>query len=331
MKDHIYHLLRNGLSIRNISAVCGATKSVIARLRKNLDGLPGTKRLGRPRSLSEKDERFLVRAVTSGTTDTATDAARLLNESRGKKVSPHTVRRAFARAGLRSLVKKKRPRLLPHHRAARLRFALKYRDYTHDDWARVVWSDETKINRLCSDGRQWVWSRQDSPLTDRHVTPTVKFGGGSIMMWGCMTASGVGGYCKIDGRMDSALYCEIMEGELMDSLQKFDLDPEDIIFQHDNDPKHTSNATKACLENLGIEVMEWPAQSPDLNPIEHLWWHVKNELAKFDESATGVEELWQRIQEVWDAIPEETCRALVESMPSRVAAVLAAKGGYTRY
>ena len=77
--------------------------------------------------------------------------------------------------------------------------------------------------------------------------------------------------------------------------------------------------------------MIWPAQSPDLNPIEHLWHHLKVKLAQYEKPAQSVTELWERVQEKWEKIPVEVCQNLIESMPRRIAAVARAKGGYTKY
>ena len=76
--------------------------------------------------------------------------------------------------------------------------------------------------------------------------------------------------------------------------------------------------------------MVWP-QSPDLNPIEHLWNHLKRKLGEYEEPPRGIQELWERVQKEWDNIGVEECRKLIESMPRRVEAVVKAKGGHTKY
>ena len=77
--------------------------------------------------------------------------------------------------------------------------------------------------------------------------------------------------------------------------------------------------------------MVWPAQSPDLNPIEHLWGCLKRRLAEHENSPYGIHELWERVQVEWERIPVEECQKLIESMPRSVQAVLKAKGGYFKY
>ncbi|KAG1360471.1 hypothetical protein G6F61_014374 [Rhizopus arrhizus] len=94
-----------------------------------------------------------------------------------------------------------------------------HKDWTVDDWKRVVWSDETKINRFNSDGRTWTWIRSGESLKSHHVKMTVKHGGGNIMLWSAITYAGVGWMCKINGNMDKTLYKEISEDEL-DDLSK---------------------------------------------------------------------------------------------------------------
>jgi len=96
---------------------------------------------------------------------------------------------------------------------------------------RVIWSDRTKINRLGSDGRKWAWKKSGESLSERLVEGTLKYGGGSVMIWGCMTWEGVGYATKIDGRMDGDLYISILDDELQSTMEFYDVTADNIIFQ----------------------------------------------------------------------------------------------------
>ena len=275
---------------------------------------------------------YLSCFISSGKAENAVQIARTLSSITNQPISAQTIRRCLKTVGLKAVTKKKMPLLSSRHRKERMDFAVAHKDWTVEDWKRVVWSDETKINRLGSDGKKWVWKKQgENRVGDRLVEGTMKFGGGSVMVWGCMMWEGVGYACKIDGRMDKHLYTAILEDELQASLQYFNKTPEDIIFQHDGDPKHQSHQAKDWLKDHGFKVLIWPAQSPDLNPIEHLWSHLKRRLGEYERAPGGVLELWERVEEEWNKISASVCQGLIESMPRRVKAVLKAKGGHTKY
>ena len=158
--------------------------------------------------------------------------------------------------------------------------------------------------------------------------PTVKHGGGSAMVWGCFTKKGVGKLVVLDRTMDRFYYRQILEENLLPSVQRLGLGT-NFIFMHDNDPKHTSALVKDCLRNNGTQVMQWPSSSPDLNPIEHLWDVLEDCMKKHH--SKNKTELTLHLMEEWSKIELSVLEKLVDSAPSRLNESIRLKGYATRY
>src|SRR5258706_15602075 len=197
----------SGHNAHQISAATGHHTSTITQLwSKHCPDAPKPHG-GHPTKLSDTDICHACHLISSGKADNSTQVTKLLQNITNKSLSAETVHLKLKKAGWKAVVKKKRPMLSRHHRKERMDFAISHKEWTLEDWKRVVWSDETKVNFLGSDGRKWAWERVGEPLSDRLVQGTKRFGGGSVMVYGCMTWDGVGMACKIDGRMDGELYC----------------------------------------------------------------------------------------------------------------------------
>ncbi|KAG1607893.1 hypothetical protein G6F46_011957 [Rhizopus delemar] len=165
------------------------------------------------------------------------------------------------------------------------------------------------------------------------VNTTRSHGGGGIMLWGCITSEGPGYACQMyDGTMNSEVYQEILGTSLKDTLGYYGLDWKSSIFQHDNDPKYRSKSTKQYMEdNSMCYIDDRPSQSPDLNPIEHIWHHLKLKLSMYENRAKSMHELWQRVEKEWNSFTKDQCLKYIDSMPERIQDVIAEKGGSTRY
>ena len=107
-------------------------------------------------------------------------------------------------------------------------------------------------------------------FNERNLQPTVKHGGESVVVWGCLTADGMGNLVRIEGNINVLLYQKILSEDLIATLEWYGYKKDAIIFQHDNDPKHTANSTKERRHENRISVLERPSQSPDPNSIEHV-------------------------------------------------------------
>jgi transposase len=329
-KDSIWSLFNKNFSVRDISKSLSIPKSSVHRCLKQMN-LKCNNRAGRKKILTTHDVTFAVTQLSSNKADTVEKLTKTLSQTKGIKVSRQTLARELHNAGMRATVKKKKPAISAKNRKERLAFAKSHKDWTVEDWKRVVFSDETKINRFGSDGKKWSWRRDIEPLQPRSVKATVKGGGGSLMIWGCVTSQGVGYIAEIEGIMDQNLYLEILEGELADTIEYYEIEAEKMIFMQDNDPKHTAKKVQNYLKDQEFKVMNWPAQSPDLNPIENCWSYLKSKIYAHEKPANGLHELWERVEIEWEAISQDYLTKLYESMPKRMQACIRAKGYWTKY
>ncbi len=148
------------------------------------------------------------------------------------------------------------------------------------------------------------------------VLPTVKHGGGGVMIWGCMSAVSTGELQFIEGTMNANMYCDILKQSMIPSLRRLG---RRAVFQHDNDHCLAKEA-----EGKGDRLAKHVS---DLSPIKHLWGILKQKVE--ERKVSNIHQLRDVVMEEWKRTPVATCEALVNSMPKRVKAVLENNGGHT--
>ena len=283
---------------------------------------------GRKRKTSEHLDRVIHRKVKADRRKTASSVKLEIEKELGVVISEQTVRRRLHQVGLSGCVARKKPYVSKAVRGKRLAFAKKYREKPLGYWDTVLWTDESKFNLFGSDGKVMVWRTTKEEYDHRCIVPTVKYGGGNVKCWGCFSTSGVGSLVFIDGNMTGEMYRDILQKNLFESAKKLHLGKR-WVMQQDNDPKHRAHVVTHWLNQKGVERLDWPSSSPDLNPIEHMWDEVERRMKK--ESPTNVTDLKQCLLRVWHAIGQDVTKKLVDSVPNRLNEVIRMKGYPTRY
>jgi transposase len=302
---------------------------------------------GRPRKTTKEDDRHLVVTAKRNYDRPLHDITNLS----GLPISAKTVTRRLKEVELISRYKRRKPFLKPAHKKARLEWAHTYKNWTAEDWKKVIFSDECLLRVGVDPHRQRVIRPNGTALQERYLMPTLKSGRVTIMIWACFSGEQNGPILVLEqGGIGSDEYEEILYDGLLSMVDDVLALPEDLdtitvadentfLFMHDNAPCHKTPAVTNLLQENNIPVMKWPAQSPDLNPIENLWRDLKHRFyLKFrtlfsnpSSSQDAFERYSELIQECWNEQNQELVQSLIESMPKRCQAVIDAKGGHTKY
>jgi transposase len=331
----IYGYLRKD-SVRAIAAAVGCGRSsvynVIKKFRESSTLAPKN-RPGRPRILTPLDRANLKSLVTNG--NRRLNIAQITNlfniQSRKKKtpVSKSTVRRALHDENLKSCVVRPKPFVSPENTKKRLDWCLAHKDWSIRRFRHVLWSDETTVCLfLGSPGRAWRESHEKWDI--ECLNSTVKRSPGR-MYWGCFSWYGVGPLIPLNSTATGASHVDILQRYVLPALENFegrkDCRP---FFQQDNARPHTAKVAMQFINENRIRTMDWPPQSPDLNPIENLWAEVKKSVLR-KPKPSNLSQLDILVKQAWYDIPPEYCRKLIMSMPDRVTACIRVGGKPTKY
>jgi transposase len=270
------------------------------------------KKPGRPKKLTSADKRFVRQLFSTNPNSTVKDVCNALLTYRDKKICASTVRKMLSDMGLRFGKPQVVPLLTDLHRTNRMKFCKEHRKLKLTG---VFFSDESYIE--VGGGKSGVWFKRGNRPKVGKAKFTTK-----MMFWGAISCHSKSPLFAIDGSMNSVRYIAILRDQFLPWVVKNRV--EMTSFQQDNASCHISKAAKSFFESQGIQLLGWPANSPDLNPIENVWAILKERVRK--RCPETKEELQQVAIEEWDSIPQKVIKKTVESFEKRCAQIIS-RGG----
>ncbi|CAG9138695.1 unnamed protein product [Plutella xylostella] len=310
-------LLQQGLSQRAVAAQLHLSQSAVSRVYRRFQetgAFNRRPRTGRHRCTSERDDRFIVSTSLRNRHLTGVDVQQELRRVRQVAVSEWTVRRRLKEANLTPKRPASGPKLTAGHRQARLQFAREHLDWSIAQWRSVLFTDECRVCLHGSDRRGRVYRRPGERFAQCCFAETVAYGGGSCMMWAGISLEGktalvfVPGGGRGGGLTADRYITDILLGHVVPYAEFVG---EDFVLMHDNARCHTARVSRQFLREKELRTMDWPALSPDLNPIEHLWDELKRRVRARNPVPASVDELKTALLEEWDGIPQETVKKLI--------------------
>ena len=299
----------------------GQVQGAFNRMKKR-DNWSRKKGSGRKRCTTRKQDREIVLKAKRNPFISNQE----IKEDLNLLCSQWTIGRRLREANLKSYYTAKKPFISETNRKKRLKWAKLHVKWTAAQWKRVVFSDESPFT-VRYQRKIRVRRPPGQRYNPRYLKGTVKHPK-KINVWGCFSVKGVGKLHLIKGILEKTQMLHILQTVMtpsMDTLIGFKRG----IFMQDNDPKHTSKICQKFLEENNINVLDWPAQSPDINPLENLWGQMDVECK--DRKCNTEEQLFKVLNEQWKKLNPDYLKGLIRSMRSRCEAVIQAKGYPTGY
>lgn len=311
------------------------------KIYRHIEDLPRT---GAPHKISPKNIQKMKTLLKRHRLKSTREGAEWLSQEGEPKpvtVVHETVRQAFKHAGYRAFKQVSATQLTHKQQAERLRLVKIWRE-TERDWSNVIFSDETTIRDAPRGRTLWQWLPAGTPPEHRKTKRKAPFGGKSIRLWAAITRDGILAWKIIDGHLNSDGYKKLLEEKLIPNARK-KFGKTRFVFQQDNAGEHVSRVTmdwlreksKSTTRYPGFEILEWPALSPDLNPIENLWSEVLDSFSQDGAPKLSKAQFIEHVRAHFTALerPEDPSyfHHLYDSMPRRLQKVLEAKGSRIGY
>ncbi|GFW62780.1 transposable element Tcb2 transposase [Trichonephila clavipes] len=257
---------------------------------------------GRVRSTTPAEDRYIVLSAKRNRRTTAQQVANQFLAASGKQISLKTVSRRLRGGGLYACRPVVCVPLTRQHSTARLQWCREHHNWTEQDWACVLFSDESRFSLSSDCRRQLIWRESGTAYRPENIQEKDRYPTCSIMVWaGIMINGRTRLHVVANGTMTSQRYID------------------EVLLPHD------------CLDSEGIQRLVWPTRSPDLNPIENVWYALRRQVAGRNYPPTNKNTLIRALTEEWDKLPQQLLDNIVQSMVRRVECCIKLHGGHIPY
>ncbi|GFU14201.1 transposable element Tcb2 transposase [Trichonephila clavipes] len=332
MRGRTIGKIEEGRKITDVAREFDIAHSVVSRLWKSFKTTGMCIRRhggGRVRSTTPAEERYIVLSAKRNRRTTAQQVANQFLAASGKQISRKTVARRLRGGGLYA----RRPvvcvPLTRHHRTARLQWCREQHNWTEQDWACVLFSDESRFSLSSDCRRQLIWRESGTAyrpeiIQEKNLYPTC-----SIMVWaGIMINGRPRLHVVANGTMTGQRYIDEI---LLPHVHLFRGAVGDkFVFMDDNATCHRTLAVQDLLDSEGIQRLVWPARSPDLIRIENVWDALGRQVAGRNYPPTNKNTLIRALTEEWDKLPQQLLDNVGQSMVRRVECCITLYGGHIR-
>ncbi|GFW14853.1 transposable element Tcb2 transposase [Trichonephila clavipes] len=310
MRRRIIGKIEEGRKITDVAREFDIAHSVVSRLWKSFKTTGMCSRRHGEVVLEQVENQFLANS--------------------GKQISRKTVDRHLRGGGLYA----RRPvvcvPLTRQHRTVRLQWCREHHNWTEQDWACVLFSDENRFSMSSDCRRKLIWRESGTAYRPENIQVKDRYLTCSIMVWaGIMINGRTRLQVVANGTMTGHRYIDEV---LLPHVRFFRGAVGDkFVFMDDNTTCHRTLAVQDCLDSEGIQRLVWPARSPDLNPIENVWDALGKQVAGRNYPPTRKNTLIRALTEEWDKLPQQLLDNVVQSMVRRVECCITLHGAHIPY
>lgn len=325
-------LAQGGVAYHEIADRMGCCHATIRRLierHRETGSVADRPRPGRERVTTPAQDRHVRLMHLRDRFRTAAATARETQGVHGRHISGSTVERRLRNGHLAARRPYRGNMLTAPRRQRRLEWCRQHSRWTRRQWNGVLFTDESRFCIDRADGRERVWRRTGERYADCCVREADRWGGPSAMVWGGITNNHRTPLLVLEGNLNARRYIdEVLEPCVIPFLEQH----QDVgILQQDNARPHAARITTAYLHENNVNVMQWPAFSPDLSPIEHLWDQIGQLILRRTPRPANRPQLIHALQEEWNNIPQGRIQRLIGSMRRRCRKCVDARGGHIPY